>query len=335
MIRRREFITLLGGAAAAVWPLAAAAQQGTAIRHIGVLMNGIATDAHRQSQLAALVQRLRELGWVDGQNIRVDVRWNAGDAELARIYAAQLIGLAPDVIVASSSTNLTAVQQATSTVPVVFITVSDPLVQGFVASVTRPGGNITGFAQNEFSIGGKWLGLLKEIAPDLSRIAVMFNPETSPQSKFFVSAIKSAASSLSLETVVLPVHSTGDIEAALTSFARQPNGGLILPTDTFTLLRAQLIAELAIRQRVPTITGNATSAPVGMLMYYKGADDNILGQWRQAAGYIDRILKGAKPGDLPVQSVDKYSLVINLKTAKALDLTAPSGLLSIADEVIE
>jgi putative ABC transport system substrate-binding protein len=334
-MRRRDFITMLGGVAAAVWPLAAAAQQGTAVRHIGVLMNGIATDAHRQSQLAALVQRLRELGWVDGQNIRVDVRWNAGDAELARIYAAQLIGLAPDVIVASSSTNLTAVQQATSTVPVVFITVTDPLVQGFVTSVTRPGGNITGFAQNEFSIGGKWLGLLKEIAPDLSRIAVMFNPETSPQSKFFVSAIKSAASSLSLETVVLPVHSTGDIETALTSFARQPNGGLILPTDTFTVLRAQLIAELAIRQRVPTITGNATSAPVGFLMYYKGADDNILGQWGQAAGYIDRILKGAKPGDLPVQSVDKYSLVINLKTAKALDLTAPSGLLSIADEVIE
>jgi putative ABC transport system substrate-binding protein len=283
-MRRREFITLIGGAAAAVWPLAAAAQQGTAARHIGVLMNGIATDAHRQSQLAAMVQRLRELGWVDGQNIRVDVRWNAGDAELARIYAAQLIGLAPDVIVASSSTNLTAVQQATTTVPVVFMTVSDPLAQGFVTSVTRPGGNITGFAQNEFSIGGKWLGLLKEIAPDLARIAVMFNPETSPQSKFFVPAIKSAASSLSLETEVLPVHATGDIEAALTSFSRQPNGGLILPTDTFTLLRAQLIAELAIRHRLPTITGNVTSAPVGILMHYGATNDNLLDQWRQAAG---------------------------------------------------
>jgi putative tryptophan/tyrosine transport system substrate-binding protein len=332
-MQRREVITLLGGAAA--WPLTARAQQRGAARHIGVLLNGIATDVYRQSQLAALVQRLQELGWVDGQNIRVDVRWNAGDAELARIYAAQLIGLMPDVVLASSSTNLTAVQQATTTIPMVFVLVSDPLAQGFVASVTKPGGNITGFAQTEFSIGGKWLGLLKEVAPALARIAVMFNPETSPQSKFFVPAIESAASSLSLETVVLPVHATADIEPALTNFARQPNGGLILPTDTFTLLRAQLIAELALRQRVPTITGNTTSTQFGTLMYYGAAIENVLEQWRQAAGYIDRILKGARPGDLPIQSVDKYNLVINLKSAKALGLTVPPGLISTADEVIE
>jgi putative ABC transport system substrate-binding protein len=332
-MNRRDFITLLTGTVAA-WPSAVRAQQGAG-RRIGVLMNGIATDAYRQSQLAALVQRLRELGWVDGQNVRIDVRWNAGDAELARIYAAQLIGLMSDVILVSSSTNLTVIQQATTTIPVVFVLVSDPLAQGFVASVTRPGGNITGFAQNEFSIGGKWLGLLKEVAPTLARIAVMFNPETSPQSKFFVPAIESAASSLNLETVVLPVRATADIEPALTSFGRQPNGGLILPTDTFIQLRAQLIAELAIRQRVPTITGISTSVPAGVLMYYGAAGDNLLDQWRQAAGYIDRILKGARPGDLPVQSTDKYKLVLNLKSAKALGLTIPPSLIAIADEVIE
>jgi len=239
------------------------------------------------------------------------------------------------VIVASSSTNLTVVQQATTTVPVVFLAVSDPLAQGFVTSVTRPGGNITGFAQNEFSIGGKWLGLLKEIAPGLARIAVMFNPETSPQSRFFVPAIESAASSLGMETVVLPVRATGDIEPALTGFGRRPNGGVILPTDTFLQLRGQLIAELAVRQRLPMLTANQTMVPSGTLMYYGSTEDDLLEQWRRAAGYIDRILKGAKPGDLPVQNADKYNLVINLKTAKALGLTVPSGLMSIADEVIE
>jgi putative ABC transport system substrate-binding protein len=333
-MKRRDFITLLLGAAAA-WPVAARAQQGTAVRHIGVLMNGIATDAYRQTQLAALAQRLRELGWVDGRNVRIDIRWNAGDAELARIYAAQLIGLMPDVIVASSSTNLTVVQQATTTVPVVFLTVSDPLAQGFVTSVTKPGGNITGFAQNEFSIGGKWLGLLREIAPGLARIGVMFNPETSPQSRFFVQAIQSAASSLSLETVVLQVRATADIEQAMTSLARQPNGGLLLPTDTFVQLRAQLISDLAVRQRLPVLTANQNMVHLGTLMYYGVTEDDLLDQWRRAAGYVDRILRGAKPGDLPVQNADKYNLVINLKTAKALGLTVPSGLMSIADEVIE
>jgi putative tryptophan/tyrosine transport system substrate-binding protein len=331
-MKRREFITLLGGTAAA-WPLAARAQQGQ--RRIGVLMNGIASDAFQQGRLAALTQRLQQLGWADGRNVRIEVRWNAGDAELARIYGAQLIGLMPDVIVAATSTNLTVIQQATTTIPVVFVSVSDPVAQGFVASMTRPGGNITGFAQNEFSVGGKWLGLLKDVAPSLARVAVMFNPETSPQSKFFVPAIETAAASLGLESVVLQVRATADIAPAVESFARQPNGGLILSTDTFTVLRGELIAELAVRHRLPSISGNQQAAKQGVLMQYNASQENVTDQWRQAAAYIDRILKGASPRDLPVQSADKYSLIVNLKTAKALGLTMPSGLSSIADEVIE
>jgi putative ABC transport system substrate-binding protein len=328
---RRDFMTLLGGAAA--WPLAVRAQQGQ--RRIGVLMNGVATDADWQGRLDALTQMLRQIGWADGRNVRIEVRWNAGDAELARIYGAQLIGLMPDVIVASSSTNLTVIQQATSTIPVVFLSVSDPVAQGFVASMTRPGGNITGFAQNEFSIGGKWLGLLRDVAPALARIAVMFNPETSPQSKFFVPPIEAAAASLNLESVVLQVRASADIEPALAGFARAANGGVILPTDSFTQLRTQLIAELAVRHHLPIITGYSDGAKHGALMQYNANHDNLVDQWRRAAAYIDRIFKGASPRDLPVQSADKYNLFINLKTAKALGLTVPSGLLSIADEVIE
>jgi ABC transporter substrate binding protein len=206
-------------------------------------MNGAATDAVPQSYVAAFVQALRQLGWIDGQNLRIDIRWNAGDAALARIYAAQLIGLMPDVIVAASTTNLTTVQQTTSTVPVVFLQVSDPVEQGFVASMTSPGGNLTGFSMYEFSVGGKWVDLLKEIAPALARVAVMFNPDTSPQSKFFMRSIEAAAPSHGVQAVVLPVRATAEVEPALESFAREPNGGLILTTDTFTFLRLRLIAD--------------------------------------------------------------------------------------------
>jgi putative ABC transport system substrate-binding protein len=335
ILKRRAFITLLGGAAAA-WPLTARAQQAGGVRRIGVLMNGAATEARRQSDLAAFVEGLRKLGWTEGQNLRIDVRWNAGNAELAQTYAAQLIGLMPDVILASSTSNLTAIRQATSTVPVVFLTVTDPVAQGFVAGMTKPGGNITGFTVGEFSVGGKWLGLLKEIAPALARVAVMFSPETSPQSKFFVPAIDAAAAALGVQMVAVPVRATADIEPALATFARQPNGGLILPTDTFTSLRGQVIADLALRHRLPTIEANsAESAKLGMLMYYGAAEVNLIDQWRQAASYVDRIFKGTKPGDLPIQSVVKYTLVINLNTAKALGLTVPLPLIGLADEVIE
>jgi putative tryptophan/tyrosine transport system substrate-binding protein len=332
-MRRRQFITLLGGAAAA-WPLAARAQQAGPVRRIGVLMNGAATELAPQSYVAAFVQGLRQLGWTEGQNIRVDIRWNAGDAALARLYGAQLIGLTPDVILASSTTNLTVIQQATSTVPVVFVQVSDPVAQGFIANVTKPGGNLTGFSMYEYSIGGKWLDLLKEIAPALARVAVLFNPDTSPQSKFFMRSVEAAAPALGVQAVAVPVRDTVDIEPALENFAHQPNGGLILPTDTFTRLRQNLIVELASRMRLPSISADEDFAKNGGLMYY-GANISVAEQFRQAATYVDRILRGAKPGELPVQRADKYTLVINLKTAKALGLTVPLPLTGLADELIE
>jgi len=332
-IGRRELLTAFGGAAVA-WPLAARAQQPERMRRIGVLMNSTATDPTYQSYLAAFVQGLRQLGWIEGQNLRIDTRWSAGDAALARIYAAQLIGLTPDVILASSTTNLTVIQQATSTVPVVFIQVSDPVAQGFVANVTRPGGNLTGFSMYEFAIGNKWLDLLKEIAPGLAHVGVMFNPDTSPQSKFFMQSIEAAAPSLGVQASVIPVRATTEIEPAFERFAHAPNGSLILPTDTFTNLRIELIADLAARHRLPSISAYDRFPKVGGLMYY-GAMISTLDQFQQAASYIDRILKGARPGDLPIQRADKYTLVINLKIAKALGLTVPLPLAGLADELIE
>jgi putative ABC transport system substrate-binding protein len=331
-MRRRDFITLIGGAAI-VWPFEGRTQQG-AVRHIGVLMNGAATETAPQSYVATFVQGLRQLGWTEDRNLRIDIRWSAGDAALARTYAAQLIGLTPDVILASSTTNLIAIQQATNTIPVVFVQVSDPVEQGFVTNVTRPGGNLTGFSMFEFSVGGKWLELLKEIAPGLARVGVMFNPDTSPQSKFFMRSIEAAAPSHGVQAVVVPVRATGDVEPAFENFARTPNGGLILPTDSFTNLRNKLVADLATRHRVPAISAYDRFPKEGGLMYY-GAIVNLPDQFRQAAIYVDRILKGAKAGDLPVQRADKYSLVINLKTAKALGLTVPLPLTGLADELIE
>jgi putative tryptophan/tyrosine transport system substrate-binding protein len=331
-VKRREFITLLGGAVA--WPLVARAQQSERVRRIGVLMNGAATETRPQSYVAAFVREMRQLGWTEGRNLRIDVRWNAGDAALARIYAAQLIGLTPDVILTASTTNLTVVQQATSTVPVVFVQVSDPVEQGFVASITKPGGNLTGFSMYEFSVGGKWVDLLKEIAPSLVRVAVMFNPDTSPQSKFFMRSVEAAAPSHGVQAIAAPVRTTTEIEAALQDFSREPNSGLILPTDTFTRLRLKLIVELAERHRLPSISAEDDFAKDGGLMSY-GALINLPDQYRQAASYVDRILKGEKPGDLPVQRAVKYRLVLNLKTAKALGLTVPLPLTGLADEVIE
>jgi putative tryptophan/tyrosine transport system substrate-binding protein len=328
-LRRREFITLLGGATAA-WPLAVRAQSSP-VRRIGVLMNGAATETIPQSYVATFVQALREVGWTEGKNLRLDIRWNAGDAALARTYAAQLIGLMPDVILASSTTNLTVIQQATSTVPVVFVQVSDPVEQGFVASLTKPGGNLTGFSMYEFSIGGKWVNLLKEVAPGLARVGVMFNPDTSPQSKFFMRSVEVAAQSLGVQAIVVPVRATADIEPAFESFARAPSGGLILTTDPFTNLHQQLIADLANRHYLPAISAQPEFAKAGGLISY-GIIINVIDQYRQAAGHVDRILKGEKPADLPVQRADKYTLILNLK---ALGLTVPLPLVGLADEVIE
>jgi putative ABC transport system substrate-binding protein len=332
-LRRREFIALLGGTAAA-WPPAVRAQQPSTVRRVGVQMNNTATDAMAQSYLAAFTEGLRRWGWNEGQNLRMDVRWNAGDATLARIYAAQLVGLMPDVILAASTTNLTVIREATSSVPVVFTQVSDPVTQGFVENVTRPGGNLTGFSMYEFSIGGKWCELLKEVAPNLVRVGIMFNPDTSPQSKFFVRSIETAAPSLGVQASVVPVRATADIEPAFATFARIPNCGLILPTDTFTGLRSKLIADLASQHHIPAISSLERFPREGGLMYY-GANINLVEQMRQAATYVDRILKGTKPGDLPIQRADRYTFIINLKVARALGLTVPLPLLGFADEVIE
>jgi putative ABC transport system substrate-binding protein len=332
-MRRREFVTLLGGAAVA-WPLAARAQQGSGLRRVGVLMNAAATEPDFQSYLGAFIQGLRQLGWTEGQNLLIDVRWNDGDAALARIYAVQLIGLMPDVILAASTLNLTAVRQTTDTVPVVFVNVNDPIAQGFVASMREPGGNLTGFSFFEFSLGGKWLGLLKEIAPGLTRIAVMFNPDTAPYFKFFMQAIETAAPILGVQVIAAPVRAAAEIEPALAGFTRQPNGGLLLFGDSFARLHQKLIVDLAGRFRLPSISTTADFAKDGGLMDYS-ADINRAGQYRQAATYVDRILKGAKPGDLPVQGADRYRLILNLKTAKALGLNVPLPLLGLADEVIE
>ena len=331
MIKRREFIAGLGSAAA--WPIAARAQQGERVRRIGVLMNAAATETEFQANLAAFTQGLGQLGWTEGQNLRIDVRWNAGDAELARIYAAQLIGLMPDVILVASTIGLTTIRQATSTVPVVFVQVADPIAQGFVGSVTRPSGNITGFSIMEFSLGGKWLDLLKQVAPGLARVEVMFNSGGGPF-KFWMQAIEAAAPSIGVQPIAAPVRSTADIEPALESFARQPNGGLMLLGDSFTRLNQKLIAELAGRFRLPSIAPGYDFAKDGGLMDY-GLNIDVLGEYRQAATYVDRILKGAKPGDLPIQGADRYRFVINLKTAKALGLTIPETLLATADEVIQ
>ena len=333
MRSRRAFITLLSGAAAS-WPLAARAQQGGPVRRVGVLMGTAATDAEYQSYLAAFTQGLRQLGWIEGQNLRVEVRWTDADAGLARIYAAQLIGLTPDVIVTVTTINLIAIQRATNTVPVVFLQVSDPVVQGFVASMSRPGGNLTGFSSYEFSVGGKWLRLLKETAPGIERVAIMFNPDEAPQSKFFVQAIEDTSRSVGVQPTVVPVLAATDIETNLASFARVPNGGLILPTSIFTSSRFSLIAEVAGRYRLPSIAAQAGFARQGGLMEY-GSSIEWMDEFQRAASYVDRILRDAKPSDLPVQGRDKYRFVINLKTAKTLGLTIPPGILAIADEVIE
>src|SRR5499427_7623565 len=282
-MRRREFIAGLGSAAA--WPVVALAQQPDRVRRIGVLMDRIATETTRQSLLAGFVQALRQLGWTESQNVRIDVRWSAGDAALARTYAAQVIGLTPDVILASSTTNLIAIQQVTNTVPVVFVQVSDPVEQGFVTNVTRPGGNLTGFSMFEFSVGGKWLELLQEIAPGLTRVGVMFNPDTSPQSKFFMRSIEAAAPSHGVQAVVVPVRTTADIEPAFERFALAPNGGLILTSDTFTGMRSKLIADLATRHRLPAISAYDRFPKDGGLIYY-GANVNLPDQFRQAATYV-------------------------------------------------
>jgi putative tryptophan/tyrosine transport system substrate-binding protein len=322
-MKRREFITLLGGAAA--WPIPASAQQ---FRRVGVLVNSGATDP---SYVAAFVQALRKLGWIDGQNLRLDIRWFEGDPGRGQAFATELVAIAPDLILTASTANLAALQRATRIIPIVFLQVSDPVAQGFVTSLARPGGNITGFTAFEFSMGPKWLDLLKQMAPGLARAAVMFNPEV-PQSKFWLSAVETAGPSLGVEVMAAPVHDTGEIERAMENLASAPNSGLIVTTDDFVYLHNKLVAELALRHRLPSIYALSGYLEYGGLMYYGYVHTE---QFRQAAVYVDRILKGANPRDLPIQAPAKFELMINLKAAKELGIEVPIGLMLRADELVE
>jgi putative tryptophan/tyrosine transport system substrate-binding protein len=327
-VKRREFITLLSGAAA--WPLAARAQQAERVRRIGVLMTQAEDDPEGQTRLLALAQGLQESGWTIGRNVRIDTRWGQGDAERYRRYAAELVALAPDVILVNGPAALAQLQQATRSVPILFVNVVDPVGAGFVASVARPGGNATGFMLSEYSTSGKWLELLKEIAPRVTRAAIIRDPTLTATVAQFA-AIQSAAASVGVELSPIDMRNTGEIERAVAAFARAPNGGLIV-TAGGTSARRSLIITLAARHKLPAVYPFRYFVTSGGLISY-GPD--TIEPYRHAAGYVDRILKGEKAADLPVQAPTKYDLVINLKTARALGLDVPVSLLARTDEVIE
>jgi len=325
--RRREFITLIGGAAA--WPLAVRAQQGERVRRVGVLMNLAADDPEGQTRIVAFVQGLQQSGWTDGRNIRIDTRWAAGDADRFHRYAEELLALAPDVILASATPSVQALQQATRTVPIVFANVGDPVGMGFVESLARPGGNTTGFTPLEFGFGAKWLELLKEIAPRLTRVAVLRDLTIGPAQ---LSAIQAVAPSFGVELSPVGVRDAGEIERTIAAFAQSSNAGMIVTASTSAVIHRHLIAMLAARHRLPAVYSFRYFAATGGLLSY-GPDP--IDMYRRAASYVDRILKGEKPADLPVQTPTKYQLVVNLKTAKALGLDIPTSILARADEVIE
>jgi putative tryptophan/tyrosine transport system substrate-binding protein len=328
-LKRREFITLLGGAAA-TWPLSARAQQSDRMRRVGVLVSGGENDAPYKARLAEVWQGLEKLGWTEGRNVRIDYRFAAGKADQFPVLAKELVALRPDVILAISGPVTAALQQESRTIPIVFIGASDPIGMGLIASLARPGGNITGLMLLEAGITGKWLAMLKEIAPRVARAALMGNPKTTPYD-YYLRPAEALAPSLAIELVPSRVETAADIERAIESFARVPDGGLILPPDTTITVHHELIIALAARHRLPAVYGDRLFVAAGGLMSY---GREVIDDYRSAASYIDRILRGAKPADLPVQVPTRYETVLNLKTAKALGLTVPPGLL-VAAEVIE
>ncbi len=329
-MRRRNFIALLGSAAAA-WSLAARAQQRESMRRIGVLMHLAADDPEGQRRIAAFLQGLQEAGWAVGRNVNVDMRWAAGEPGRFPRYAAELVALAPDVILASATPSVRAVQQATRTVPTVFVLVPDAVGAGIVASLSRPGGNTTGFTPYEFGISVKFLELLKQVAPKVTRAAVLRDP-ANPAGIGQFGAIQGVAPSFAVEISPIGVDDADGIERGITEFARQPNGGLIVLPQPTTLVHRDLIIKLAAQHRLPAVYSARVFVAEGGLASYA---PDLVDQYRSAAGYVDRILKGAKPADLPVQAPTKYELVINLKTAKALGLDMPATVLARADEVFE
>jgi len=328
-VRRRQFITLLGGAAA--WPLAARAQQPERTRRIGVLIQVAEGDPQARIEVAAFLRGLQELGWSEGRNLRVDTRWGGGDADRIRKYAAELVALAPEVVLALGGTVAGALQQASGTVPIVFVNVTDPVSRGYVASLAQPVGNATGFTSFEFGMGGKWLEVLKEIAPRVTRAAVLRDPAITAGIGY-LAAIHALAPSIGVQVVPVDVRTTSDIERAVAAFARTPMGGLVVTADPAAIVHREAIITLAARHRLPAIYPYRFFVTSGGLISY-GLDN--IEQYRLAAGYVDRILKGEKPADLPIQAPTKYELVINLKTAKALGLDVPATVLALADEVIE
>jgi putative ABC transport system substrate-binding protein len=329
-MKRREFITLLGGTVIA-WPVAARAQQRERMRRIGVLMNMPSDDPEGMARLAAFLQALQELGWTVGRNVRIDYRWGPPDADRLRKDAAELLTLAPDVILSSATATVGALQQATRTVPIVFALVADPVGAGFIENLARPGGNITGFSAIEYGISGKWLELLKQIAPHVTRAVVLRDPALG-LGIGQLAAIQAVAPPLGVELTPIGVHDAGEIERGITAFARSSNGGMIVTASTPALIHRELITMLAARHRLPAVYAFRYFVTVGGLISY-GVDS--VDPFRRAAGYVDRILKGEKPANLPVQAPTKYELVINLKTARALGLEVPPALLARADEVIE
>jgi putative tryptophan/tyrosine transport system substrate-binding protein len=329
-MNRREFISLLGGAAAA-WPLAARAQQRDRMRRVGVLMNLTPDDAEGQARLAAFLQGLQEAGWAVGRNVRIDLRWGGGDPESFRKQAAELVALAPDIVLASGIPAATPLLQVTRTVPIVFAQVVDPVGAGLVASLARPGGNATGFTSPEYGFAGKWVELIKEIAPGAARVAVL-RDATSSSGIGYLGAVQLAASSFGMELTPVGITDAGEIERGVTAFARGSNGALIVTGNTLTMVHRELIVTLAARHRLPAVYALPLFANAGGLISY-GPDS--IDPYRRAAGYVDRVLKGEKPADLPVQQPTKFELILNLRTAKALGLTVPDSLLARADEVIE
>ena len=329
-IGRREFITLLGGVAVA-WPLTARAQQGEQMRRIGILVLRAEDDPVGQAQVAAFVQTLQSLGWTTGRNVQINIRWGVADAASSRKYAAEMVALAPDVILTGASAATAAVQEATRTLPIVFVNVTDPVGAGYVASLARPGGNVTGFTFVEYGMSGKSLELLKEIAPRVTRVAVLRDPSLAVGPGQF-GAIQSVAPSFRVEASPIDVRNADEIERAITDFARTANGGLIVTTSPGAARFRKLIVTLAAQHRLPTVYFQRDFVKDGGLISY-GPDP--VAQYGQAAIYVDRILKGEKPADLPVQAPTKNELLINLKTAKALGLTVAPSLLARADEVIE
>jgi putative tryptophan/tyrosine transport system substrate-binding protein len=326
-MKRREFISLLGATA---WPLALHAQTKQ-MRRIGVLM-GVSDDREGHARVTALKQGLQELGWTEGRNIEIETRFAGADADRIRAHAAELVALAPDVIVGQTTPVTRALRQATSFIPIVVAAVNDPVEQGFVSSLAHPGGNITGFTFVDFQMVGKWLEMLKEAAPRVSRAVLMFSPDMSPQYYLYLRSFEAMPRSVAVEVTASPVRDEGEVEAAMTNLGREAGGGLIVAPDAFTIVHHQLFIGLAQQHRLPAVYAHRASVARGALMSY-GPDPYDL--FRRSASYVDRILKGAKPADLPVQQPTKFELAINLRTAKTLGLQIPDKLLALADEVIE